>query len=126
QTYEQLRGTTGLFMTPDGPYWIDKSHIHPTLGTGVAPDGQAPFAGQIFFNPQPGTIGSLQRRILLGPAFMSYDFGLIKETIIRENQRIELHAQFYNLFNHPNFYLSDQNVNSSTFGKIQSQNYNNA
>ena len=126
QTYQELRAMTGLFMTSDGPYWIDRSHIHPTLGTGVAPDGQAAFEGQVFFNPQPGTIGSLQRRILQGPAYKSYDFAVIKDTVIKEDHRIEFHAQFYNLLNHPNFYLSDQNVNSATFGKINSQNYNNA
>jgi hypothetical protein len=113
-------------MTEDGPRWIEESHTHPTLGTGVSPDGQAPFAGQVFFNPQPGTVGSLQRRVFRGPVYKSYDFGLIKETVIRENHRIEFHAQFYNVFNHPNFYLSDQNVNSANFGKILSQNYNNA
>jgi hypothetical protein len=125
-TYPELQKLTGLFMTEDGPRWIEESHTHPTLGTGVSPDGQAPFAGQVFFNPQPGTVGSLQRRVFRGPVYKSYDFGLIKETVIRENHRIEFHAQFYNVFNHPNFYLSDQNVNSANFGKILSQNYNNA
>jgi len=125
-TYPELQKTTGFFMTADGPYWIEPSHVHPTLGTGVAPDGQPPFEGQVFFNPAPGTIGSLQRRIFRGPTYKSYDLGIVKTTRIIESQTIEFHAIFYNVFNHPNFFLSDQNVNSSTFGKILSQNYNNA
>ena len=32
-------------------------------------------------------------------------------------------ADFYNVFNHGNFYVGDQNVNSVNFGKIRSQFY---
>jgi hypothetical protein len=30
-------------------------------------------------------------------------------------------VDFYNLFNHPNFFINDQNVNNANFGKITSQ-----
>src|SRR5215472_2150883 len=56
-TVSQLHQDTGLFMTGSGPYWIDPAHIGSD-GRGVAPDGAAPFSGQVFFNPQPGTQGS--------------------------------------------------------------------
>jgi len=125
-TYPQLQDLTGLYMTADGPYWFDPTHINPTLKTGVAADGAAPFAGQVFFNPAPGTIGSLQRRIFRGPVYKNYDFAVIKTTKFLESQSVEFHANFYNLFNHPNFFLGDQNVNSTTFGRILSQNYSNA
>jgi hypothetical protein len=39
---------------------------------------------------------------------------------ITERSKIQLRADFYNLFNHPNFYEGDQNINSLTFGKITS------
>jgi hypothetical protein len=36
---------------------------------------------------------------------------------------LEFRADFYNLFNHPNFYEGDQNINSTNFGKITSMFY---
>jgi hypothetical protein len=125
-TYPELQEATGLFMTGNGPYWIDPKHIYTVTGQGIAPDGAPPFTGQLFFNPQPGSLGGLQRRILRGPAYHSYDFSLSKVTRFAERHTVELHADFFNVFNHPNFYLGDQNVNSATFGRINSQNYSNA
>jgi hypothetical protein len=82
-------------------------------------------SGQVFFNPQPGSLGSLQRRALDGPGFWMYDAALIKHIRITERQRLQFRADAYNLFNHPNFFVGDQNVNSSTFGQIKSMNFTN-
>ncbi len=113
----QLQAISGLFMTGNGPYFISPSAIGPN-GTGAAADGSAPFQGQVFFNPQAGSVGSLQRRILNGPWFNNYNMAILKETKITERQSIQLRADFYN--NHPNFFIGDQNINSVTFGKITS------
>ncbi len=121
----KLKEMTGLFMTGNGPYWLNPSAINPDTTTGVAADGASPFAGQLFFNPQPGKLGSLQRRLLDGPGYWNYNMALVKSTKIRERHLLELHADFFNVFNHPNFYLGDQNVNSASFGKIGSQNVSN-
>lgn len=119
-TLDQLKGITGQFMTGNGPYFINPSAINPTTKTGVAPDGQPAFSGQVFFNPQPGSLGALQRRILDGPGFWDYDFSVSKETKLTERQSLEFRADMYNVFNHPNFFVGDQLVNDSTFGKITS------
>ncbi len=117
-TAPELREITGLYKQGNGVFFINPKHINPINGTGVAPDIDAPFPGQVFFNPQAGSLGSLQRRILDGPSFWNYDFGLIKSTPINEKHRIESHVDFFNLFNHPNFRGADQNVNSPTFGRM--------
>jgi hypothetical protein len=124
-THNQLKDLTGTFKTGSSVYWIDPKYINPVTGQGIAPDGSAPFANQVFFNPQPGSLGSLQRRTLDGPAFWMYDLSLLKNTRITERQSVELRADFYNLFNHPSFFIGDQNVNSATFGQIAAQNYTN-
>ena len=124
-TIDQLHDYTGLFMTGNGPYWIDPSHINPSDTRGVAADGAAPFAGQIFFNPQPGTQGSLQKRAVDGPPFRTYNMAIVKNFDLTERQRLEFHAEFYNFLNHPNFFLSDQNVNNTGFGRITTQNTSN-
>jgi hypothetical protein len=117
-TLQGLKEVTGLYKTGNGVFFVDPAHVNPVSGSAVAPDIDPPFSGQVFFNPQAGTVGSLQRRILDGPGFWDYDFSLIKKTSITERQSIELRADFFNLFNHPNFYTGDMNINSSTFGRI--------
>ncbi|HYL34509.1 MAG TPA: carboxypeptidase-like regulatory domain-containing protein [Bryobacteraceae bacterium] len=121
-TLGQLQALTGVFMTGNGPYWFNPANIGPDA-RGVAPDGAAPFAGQVFFNPPPGTIGSLQRRVLNAPWYNNYNFAVSKIARLTERQSLELHADFYNLFNHPNFFINDQNVNNANFGRITQQFY---
>ena len=116
-TLGQLRANSGLIMTGNGPYFINPSLIGPD-GAGVAADGAAPYAGQVFFNPGAGTVGSLQRRDLDGPAFYNYNMAILKDTKITERYNIQFRADFYNLFNHPSFFTGDQNINSLSFGKI--------
>ena len=119
-TLSQLKDITGLYKTGRGVYFVDPKNIHPVTGNAVAPDIDPPFSGQVFFNPQAGTVGSLQRRLLDGPGFWDYDFSLSKNTAITERHRVEFRADFFNLFNHPNFFTGDQNINSANFGRITS------
>ncbi|HYP13553.1 MAG TPA: hypothetical protein VEQ63_06495, partial [Bryobacteraceae bacterium] len=125
---EALRKATGLFINGNGVYFVDPRHIGPD-GRGVAPDGQAPFEGQLFSNPEPGSVGNLQRRYLDGPWYKNYDFSLQKTTQISERQSVQLRADFFNLFNNPSFWPSydssnaDHDINSVNFGRITSQYY---
>jgi hypothetical protein len=126
--YSQLDKIVGFQMTGSGPTFIASSAINPTDGRGVAPDGSPAFNGQVFSNPGPGTIGSLQRRDFSGPWNFNMDFALIKKTRITERQSLELRMDAQNIFNHPTFAVLDQalntttvtniNVNSTQFGRI--------
>ncbi len=122
-TLSTLKSDTGIYRTGTDLYFINPANIDPVNHTGAAPDGQAPFAGQLFFNPQAGALGSLQRRVLSGPWFTNYDTSLAKNTRIGERLSVEFRADFFNVFNHPNFAVGDQNINSSSFGKITSMFY---
>ena len=119
-TLGQLQALTGVFKKGGSVYYINPSVIGPN-GTGAAADGSAPFAGQVFFNPDAGTVGSLQRRVLNAPGYNNYNFALVKDTKVTERQSLQFRADFYNIFNHPNFFVNDQNINSVNFGKITSQ-----
>jgi hypothetical protein len=121
-TGDQLQDIVGFRMTGDGPMFINPSAIGSN-GQGVAPDGSRPFSEQVFFNPSAGTVGTLQRRFFSGQWYNSYDFGLLKDTKITERQSIQLNANFYNLTNHPNFFVDDHNINSANFGKISEMFY---
>jgi hypothetical protein len=113
----QLDKVVGFYMTGNGPYFINPANIGPD-GRAVAPDGTAPFSGQVFFNPGPGTIGTLQRRMFNGPWTFDMDAGMQKLTHITEKQTIEFRMEAGNVFNHPTFFVGDQNINSTTFGQI--------
>jgi Carboxypeptidase regulatory-like domain/TonB-dependent Receptor Plug Domain len=53
----------------------------------------------------PGTqhFGSLGRNSLIGPDYRNFDFSIFKVTPITEQVKVELRAEFFNIFNHPNF-----------------------
>jgi hypothetical protein len=53
----------------------------------------------------PGTqrFGSLGRNSLIGPSYRNFDFSVFKITPITEQLKLELRAEIFNIFNHPNF-----------------------
>ncbi|HLN02021.1 MAG TPA: TonB-dependent receptor [Bryobacteraceae bacterium] len=130
----QLNNDVGFFMTGNGPMFVNPAVIN-SGGFGVSPPGEAPFTGQIFFNPDPGTLGTLQRNMFNGPWDFNCDFSIHKNTKITERQSIEFRADFYNIFNHPAFTPGDEfdtqnygpatlnsfNVNQPNFGKIATE-----
>jgi hypothetical protein len=80
--------------------------------------------------PQQATVGELgtaARAPVYGPRFVNTDFSLIKDFPLsfREGMNLQFRAEFFNLFNHPQFYLGgaggtgEQDINApSTFGII--------
>jgi hypothetical protein len=118
-TMDQLRNIFQFRMTGNGPYFVAASAIGSD-GRAVAPDGSAPFAGQVFFMPAAGTVGQLGRRVFDGPWDTTFDFGASKFFKITERNNIQLRMDARNLFNHPTFAIGDQTATSTTFGKITS------
>ena len=110
-------------MTGNGPYIVPQSAINPADGTGVNQGGPA-FPGEIFFNPGPGELGTLQRRMFSGPWTFDID-GALKKTIdFNERVKAEIRIDAYNALNHATFWVGDQNINSNTFGEIASMFFN--
>jgi hypothetical protein len=50
-----------------------------------------------------GTVGNAGRNMLVGPGFAETDIGLTKTTRINERLTLQLRAEMFNIFNHPNF-----------------------
>ena len=58
------------------------------------------------------------RNTLIGPGFVNTDFGIGKKFRIREAAALQFQANFFDLFNHPNFDIPVGNVfGSNLFGK---------
>jgi len=123
-TLGQLQNLFQVRMTGNGPYYVAASAIGSD-GRAVAPDGTPAFASQVFTEPGAGTIGTLQKADLNGPGVWNFDFKVAKDVRITESKSIEIRMDSTNLFNHTTWYVGDQTLTSTTFGKITSQYYGN-
>jgi Carboxypeptidase regulatory-like domain len=88
---------------------------------------------QNWFNPcafvkaPAGELGTAARAPVYGPRFVNTDFSVIKDFPLsfREGMNLQFRAEFFNLFNHPQFYLQgfggtgEQDINTpSSFGVV--------
>jgi len=72
------------------------------------------------FQKPEGAFGNAGRNILRGPGYGSVDLGLLKNFLISESSRLQFRAEFFNLFNHPNFDLPQAYFDSQSFGRVRS------
>ncbi len=66
----------------------------------------------------PGTFGNAGRNTFDGPGYQNINASLVKNTILSERFNLQLRAEVFNLFNHPNFNMPDNFLGSPTFGRI--------
>ncbi|MBV9886807.1 MAG: hypothetical protein JO119_09695 [Acidobacteria bacterium] len=66
-----------------------------------------------------GTFGTANRRFFHGPGFNNTDFGISKRTVLREHYAFDVRLEFFNIFNHAQFFNPGGNIsNASTFGIV--------
>jgi hypothetical protein len=77
-----------------------------------------------------GELGTAPRAPIYGPRFVNTDFSIMKDLplSLREGMKVQFRAEFFNLFNHPQFFLGGigatgmQDINSgSSFGFVNTQ-----
>jgi hypothetical protein len=73
-----------------------------------------------FANPAGGTFGNTGRNTLIGPGFTDVDFSIGKEFSlhVREGMKLEIRADAFNVFNHPNFANPDADVGLLSNGQL--------
>jgi hypothetical protein len=105
------------------------SHQRPNLIPGAnpiasnwasAPDtigylNPAAFTQPLFPSGNTPSFGNLGRNAIYGPHFWNVDFALAKNLPIFERLSLQLRAEFFNIFNHPNFALPNFFVTPMTF-----------
>jgi hypothetical protein len=112
-TLSQLQSNTGLFYSPTTGLPL---LINPAL---IAADGRA--AASAFTHPLAGTFGNLSLTPVDGPGYWNVDTAIIKRTRFSESLNLELRLEAFNVFNHTNFSVgNNQDINSTAFGKITS------
>ena len=107
------------------PDLIPGGNHNPIEGTSAGCDGVA--AGQklgtpeMWYDPcqfvpaQPGFFGTLGKNTIRTPGVVTFDWSVFKDFNISETSHITFKAEFFNLFNHPNYRLpSSQLFRSSS------------
>ncbi|MBV9508492.1 MAG: TonB-dependent receptor [Acidobacteriia bacterium] len=72
------------------------------------------FNPNAFALPAPGTYGNLGRGTFTGPGLAEFDLSVFKDTRVSERANLEFRAEFFNLFNRPNFGTPNAIVFSGT------------
>jgi hypothetical protein len=87
-----------FLSNPDPSRWVDRAAFQ------IAPAGQ---------------YGNAGRNILRGPGQNNFDFSLFKSFAYREiSDFVQFRAEFFNAFNHPQFFLPNRFVDNAAFGTI--------
>ncbi len=76
------------------------------------------FNTSAFVLNQPLTFGDAGRNIVTGPGFRNYDMAILKDTHITESVNLQFRAEFFNLFNHPNFAIPRNVETAPGFGSL--------
>ena len=67
----------------------------------------------------PGKLGNAGRVPVVGPDFVNTDFSLIKQFALpRKDMGLNFRAEFFNLFNHPEFGSPVSDINAQGFGAV--------
>ena len=106
----------------DTPSFGNSYSFSPTdFLSGSGPDGGSVMSNlhDQFPAPASGTDGNLGRNTFRGPGFANADFSLFKKFNIGERFKFEFRSEFFNIFNHPNFYPPQARWDNSNFGLAQ-------
>ncbi len=106
-------GVSGTFGFGDRP------NVVP--GTNPVPSNQGPdgwINPAAFAIPTPGTFGDVGRNTLRGPALKNMDLSIAKTFQINEDRAIQFRTELFNLTNHVNLGLPNQQFGLPDFGEI--------
>jgi len=108
--------------TPDGNTNDQRPDLVP--GVSLYPAGGPTIAQWLnpaaFAPPASDTWGDLPRNVARGPGAWQIDMGLGKRIPLTEQWRLEFRAEFFNIFNHPQYGLPNATFGVSSFGGITS------
>ena len=71
-----------------------------------------------FSRPAPGQLGTLGKGTVRGKSFTNVDYSMSKNWRYKEKYGFQFRAEFFNIFNHPNFNGYDLDIRNSTFGTL--------
>jgi hypothetical protein len=119
---DSASGASGVAFQNNGNAFMRPNQVcNPTLSHPTLSEW---FNTSCFAQPPAGEIGNANRAPVNGPDFVNTDFSVIKHFPIREQMRLDFRAEFFNLFNHPQFqgpgFVTGADFQSPTFATINS------
>jgi hypothetical protein len=76
------------------------------------------FSTSAFVAAPAGTFGNARRNTVIGPGINDVDLAALKNFALTEQIKLQFRGEFFNLFNHPNFYPPGMTLGTSTYGVI--------
>jgi hypothetical protein len=114
-TNSEYRGTSMLRPNVTGPVPA-LTRAQSITGYFGPPIGAA---GSVFALPTPDApFGNLGRNAFRAPGYADWDLGVNKSFVFTERVRLQFRSEFFNLLNHTNLGIPNQQANSTSFGSI--------
>jgi hypothetical protein len=76
----------------------------------------------VFFNPMAGEVGNLEILAVDGPSQFLVDVSLSKRVRLWHEMALKIRVDVFNLFDTVNFFVGDDDISSTTFGRITDTN----
>src|SRR5439155_497515 len=92
-----------------GNYFFDPNSFTDNSTDDTAPACSAGAQFECFEPSLLGTLGTAKRTICCGPHISNTDFAILKTIPISENKHVDFRAEFFNIFNHTQFFTPDGN-----------------
>jgi outer membrane receptor protein involved in Fe transport len=118
--------TSGMPLTP--VLSADRANVGTTNAqrpnVSGDPNANAPhtpdqwFDTSVFSLPLPFTYGNAGRSIIEGPGFQTVNFAISRRLGLGSSRALDLRFEVFNLLNHANFLLPNNQADSAQFGKI--------
>jgi len=124
----------GIYTARSGsPFTVTQPGDAPNVGDGAARPDRVGDPNRVenrsidrFFNTAafapaaPFRWGTAGRNIVIGPGINNWDFSVFKTFSLDEARRLQFRAEFFNLFNHPEFGFPGSAIGTAQFGRISS------
>jgi hypothetical protein len=96
--------------------------VRPDLTGAINVVGQTDrwFDTSAFTVPNPLRFGNLERNAVVGPGFNNVDLSIIKNISLGADRKLQIRAEAFDLFNHPNLGQPGRIVGTPNFGRITS------
>jgi Carboxypeptidase regulatory-like domain/TonB dependent receptor len=124
--YTNPRNSQQVYPVDVPPSATNPSPTNANCISSDAADGNNNITGAFWFNPTAYdcvnvplfSFGDAPRNFLRGPGINNYDLSIVKKTKVFESKSIEFRAEFFNAFNHVQFFNPNTAGGSGTFGQI--------
>jgi hypothetical protein len=102
-----------------GNYFFDPNSFTENASDDTEPPCTAAAVFGCFDPTLFGSLGNTKRTICCGPHISQTDFAILKTIQLSESRHVDFRAEFFNLFNHTQFFTPDGNTSDgSQFGQV--------